>query len=114
MSDVATAPAPPVPATPSSIGAGVPLAELVLELDTHWRSFAQLHRRKERVEEIDAAIAAIRKEAMRLVMIERFVGRRFEGDAAAVFAECVRAAARAGLGWPELVEIFNKASEART
>ena len=109
MSDVAT-----VPAAEAPIGAGVPLAELVLELDTHWRSFAHLHRRNERVEEIDAAIAAIRKEAMRLVMVDRFVGRRFEGDAAAVFAECVAAAGKSGLSWPEMVAIFNKASENRT
>lgn len=111
MSEIAAAPT--ASAAPAPIGVGVPLAELMLELDTHWRSFAQLHRRNERVEEIDAAIAAIRKEAMRLVMVDRFVGRRFEGDAAAVFAECVRAAHRAGLGWPELVEIFNKATENR-
>ena len=108
MSDAAT-----IPAAVAPIGAGVPLAELILELDTHWRSFAQLHRRNERVEEIDAAIAAVRKEAMRLVMVERFVGRRFEGDAAAAFAECVRAAGKT-LAWPEMVEIFNRESESRT
>lgn len=109
MPDVATPPADQAP-----IGAGVPLAELILELDTHWRSFARLHRRNERIEEIDAAIGAVRKEAMRLVMIERFVGHRFEGDAAAVFAECVRAAAKAGLDWPAMVAIFNQAAESRT
>lgn len=107
MSDVATT-APEAP-----IGADVPLAVLVLELDTTWRAFARLHRDNDKVDQIGAAIAGIRKEAMRLVIVERFVGSKFEGDAAAAFAECVRAAGRA-LPWPELVEIFNKATENRT
>lgn len=90
----------------------MPLLGMLLAFDTRWRAFRMGHRRNDEVGQLHELFRPMAAEIHRLGMVEQFTGRfSFQGDAKETFERCVEAARKAGLEWPDIVEIVNKAGE---
>lgn len=91
----------------------MPLLGMLLDFDTRWRLFRQIHRRSDEVDQLHALYRPIVAEVNRLGMVEQFTGRlSFEGDAKDAFTRCVEMARKAGMPWQDIVEIVNQSGEA--
>jgi hypothetical protein len=111
MSEADAAPAAE-PTSGSRLFESMPLLGMLLAFDTRWRAFRIGHRRNDEVAQLHELFRPMAAEIHRLGMVEQFTGRfSFSGDAKETFTRCVEAARKAGLEWPDLVEIVNKAGE---
>jgi len=99
--------------TGSAVFQRMPLIGMLLAFDTHWRLFRDGHRRNGAVADLHELYRELAAECHRLGLVEQFTGRlSFQGDAKEAFARCVELARGAGVTWPEIVEVVNKAGEA--
>jgi len=90
-----------------------PVIEKLLDFDTAWRRFRDLHRRNDAVAELHDLYRDLHGEVNRLAMVDLLTGRLvFEGDARGAFEQCLALARSAGLQWTDVVEIVNRAGEA--
>lgn len=112
MSAAEASAAEAVTATSSLLFQSMPLLGMLLAFDTRWRAFRTIHRRSDDVDALHELFRPMAAEIHRLGLVEQFTGRfAFQGDARETFALCLEAARKAGLQWPDIVELVNKAGE---
>lgn len=91
----------------------MPVLGMLLAFDMRWRLFRGAHRRNDEITELHELYRDLSAEIHRLGLVEQFTGRLgFKGDAKDAFARCLELARGAGLQWPDIVEIVNRAGEA--